>query len=654
MKPVGRFLRSLARNNAGNTMAIAAAALLPLVAVVGSVIDISRYHMATTRLQNACDAGALATRKAMGENSIDETSRNHGLALFDQNYADGTFGLDDLERDYTADDEGTVTGTATGELPSALMSIFGFVSFDVAVSCSADINISNSDIVFVLDVTGSMNCPDDGSYCPGSNNNNVEASNARIRGLRTAVMDFYDTVDAATSASAQIRFGLVPYASNVNVGTLIPTEFMVDEHFYQSRAPHMKNVTSWEFISSTQGEISNRRNEFRDGTTFTSTTYDLNNSAACRARMNANITAFRDIYIGGTLSDDLDVESTSMTGNVRTRIMSGDAEYYRGVPTYDYRRSDKRCLIGYERYDYDADVEITYVDQRVVTQELDYWTYQPVEIDVSGFYSGNKRVLTATGTNGTTVSHEWTGCIEEARTTDGSNFDPLPADAHDLNINLVPSNDAERWAPQLPNALYRRRGNGGNSNAPVNSNATMPTPSYECPKSAVRLSEISRDVLEEYLREDTGFDARGSTYHDIGMLWGARLLSPRGLFAEDNATAPNGDAIARHIVFMTDGELSINTETYNAYGIEWWDRRISGGTNSTTIFNRHAARFQAICRQARQENISIWVVAFGTSLSQNLIDCATPGRAFSASSGDELSERFEEIAERIAALRLTN
>lgn len=99
----GHFLRSLATDASGNTMAIAAAALLPLVAVVGSAIDISRYHMSATRLQNACDAGALATRKAMGESDIDAQSRAHGYALFDHNYAAGTFGLENLQRTYVAD-----------------------------------------------------------------------------------------------------------------------------------------------------------------------------------------------------------------------------------------------------------------------------------------------------------------------------------------------------------------------------------------------------------------------------------------------------------------------------------------------------------------------------------------------------------------------
>lgn len=87
--------------------------------------------------------------------------------------------------------------------------------------------------------------------------------------------------------------------------------------------------------------------------------------------------------------------------------------------------------------------------------------------------------------------------------------------------------------------------------------------------------------------------------------------------------------------------------------MQWWDRRIHDGTNGTQIFNNHSERFQAACRAARQENISVWVVAFGVDLTQNLIDCASPGRAFAAADSATLENTFREIAQRIAALRLT-
>ena len=175
-------------------------------------------------------------------------------------------------------------------------------------------------------------------------------------------------------------------------------------------------------------------------------------------------------------------------------------------------------------------------------------------------------------------------------------------------------------------------------------------PSYSCPKQAFRLSEISRTNLQTYVNS---LQARSNTYHDIGMLWGARFVSENGIFAATNQSAPNGDAIARHIVFMTDGLLEPNREVYGTYGIERWDRRVSGDGEAGTTRTAHRERFQAACTLARQENISVWVVAFGTALGQNLIDCATPGRAFVATTSQDLENRFKEIAQRNAALRLT-
>ena len=154
---------------------------------------------------------------------------------------------------------------------------------------------------------------------------------------------------------------------------------------------------------------------------------------------------------------------------------------------------------------------------------------------------------------------------------------------------------------------------------------------------------MSQQEFDTYIDSLT---AQGWTYHDAGMIWGARFISPKGIFADDNTSAPNGEAISRHIVFMTDGEQRTRREIYARYGIEFWDRRISGNGNGGRQSDAHAERFQAACRAARNENISVWVVAFGIELTQNLVDCASPGRAYEAANSDELSDAFKEIAEK--------
>lgn len=222
------FMRKLARDKTANTLVISAAALVPIMAMVGGGVDASRYYMAAARMQAACDAGALAARRAMTNDTFTSAHRTIGLNFFDQNFNDGIFGTENRTRDYTTDGDGMVIGDASATLPATIMDAFGYGEFNIEVSCTAEINISNSDIMFVLDVTGSM------SQCPNGTECNSNSS-SKIVALRSAVMNFYDTVEAATSTSAQVRYGFVPYSQQVNVGFSIPRAHMANSHTYQTR-----------------------------------------------------------------------------------------------------------------------------------------------------------------------------------------------------------------------------------------------------------------------------------------------------------------------------------------------------------------------------------------------------------------------------------
>lgn len=646
------LLARLAGDTRANVMVLAAVALVPLIVVIGSAIDVSRYQMAQTRLQNACDSGALAARKLMTTDTMTTAARNQGLAFFDHNFPAGTFGVTNLTRDFSADSSGVVGGTASARLPTSLMQMFGFARFDLAVDCTAEVNISNTDIVFVLDVTGSMNCPDDGSSCPNGNNNNTEAANARIRGLRTAVMSFYDTVEAATSSAAQVRYGVVPYSSGINVGHSIPAQYMATSAAYQTRVPQYTTTTTT--VSVTVNSLSNRGTK-----TFHSRWYNPNGEwsvvtqSQCDAKAASSTLGSTDVYVANSIqANTVQVLSESWNGDLRTRTITARATFQEGVPTawYNFLWVPK-CFIDVVYNHYPADMNATIVER--ISTAFSSWNYEQATWNVGAMVT-NGAVTLPTGASGANQTHTWDGCIEEAGTTTSTSLNPLPATAYDLDINLVPNGNAQKWKPTLPGAVYLRYSGYNATLNTVNTTGNQTLASYYCPKAASRLTEYDRTGLESYLSYANGFRALGSTYHDIGMVWGARFISPNGLFAADNSTAPNGDPISRHIVFMTDGELSTNDTVYTPYGIHWWDRRVTASTTYADVQAAHEARFQAICRQAREENISIWVVAFGTTLTQNLIDCATPGRAYSATNAASLQTAFTQIAEKIAALRLTS
>ncbi|MDJ0977769.1 MAG: pilus assembly protein TadG-related protein [Erythrobacter sp.] len=659
----GGFLKALLTDASANTLAIGAASMVPLLAMVGGAVDASRFYMAETRLQAACDAGALAARRAMDDLAFSAEHRRIGERFFKQNFEDGMFGVTDQNTVYAGTADGEVQGTASAVMPTSLMGMFGYEEFNLSVDCTADINISNTDIMFVLDVTGSMACNPSGGSCNSG-------STSKIQGLREAVMTFYETVADATSPRAQVRYGAVPYSYNVNVGAeLVAADpsWMAEDAVFQSRWAKFEEKQEWVEIGQQITDIDNRRSEDDIGFELQSET-TASSRSACAALEPA---AFTD-EVQTNLGLHQGQNGTRTEGNFRYTEYDDDNEtLWRGEPRSIYNDGG-RCRVGWDIYEYRADVTFEVVEElQNMGIQFDEWIYDRVDtanppgasnppgsppgwesIDLTTLYDATPTVDLPIGSNGAMQSYTWDGCIEEAQTVAASSFDPIPVGALDMNINLVPDSQASRWKPMLSRAVWRRRNNSGSTRSPVPSSvrSSQSRPSYRCPTPAFRLEELSRTDMQNYVNS---LSAGGNTYHDIGMLWGARFITPRGIFAADNVAAPNGESIARHIVFMTDGALVPRNNIYSTYGIEWYDRYVTGNGSNSRQYSRHAERFQAACRLARQENISVWVVAFGTTLTQNLIDCATPGRAFSASDSAELEEQFTKIAQKIAALRLT-
>jgi Flp pilus assembly protein TadG len=641
------FLHNLLHDKTANTLAIAAASLIPMMAMVGGGIDASRYYMAAARMQAACDAGALAARRAMPTTVLTADARTQGLNFFDQNFNDGLFGVTNRSRNYIANSQGRVIGAATGTLPSTIMAAFGYNSFPISVTCSAEVNISNTDIVFVLDVTGSM------ADCPATSGCN-SGPGSKIVGMRSAVMSFYDTVESATSASAQVRYGLVPYSQQANVGFAIPRVHMVNNHTYQSRVARFNpaaypNLNEGdEIVVSDQVEWLPRTSASLNNTNTDNYRYRTDGTNGTNSRTAC--TNFPGTYTVTVFGVPQTWQVFAPTEFVLDQWSGGDSN----------NRAGCRARIRKTRRATATDVNAQFRD----------WVYCPVTtgianpcgvtnparsrpgwdtVNFSNVYTNN-RIDLPIGSGGAMTTVAWEGCIEEPDTVSTDNYSPIPANAHDLNINLVPANESQRWRPALINAVWKREDSNGNQMNWLYQTGDESRPGWTCPRPARRLADITRNDLQAYV---DALRASGNTYHDIGMLWGARFISPRGLFAADNNSAPNGEPISRHIVFMTDGAQVNNIENYSSHGIEWWDRRLTGNGNSTTEFNRRAARLQAICRAAQQENITVWVVAFGTTLTQNLRDCASPGRAFQATDNAALTDQFRQIAQKIAALRLT-
>ena len=232
------FLARLLQSQAGNTLSLIAAGLIPLLGLVGGGIDMSRIYLTKARLQQACDAGALTGRKTMGTGAWSYNSyaaRSAAETMFAANFLSGAYGSSGLSRTYT-ESNGKVNGTASVVLPMSIMKIFGQSNKTITVTCDAEMRIPNTDVMFVLDTTGSMG------------DTNTGDTDTKINGLKAAVKCFYEalmkvdttancgsTPTGSNAPGVQIRFGFVPYTTDVNVGKLLNNDWIANNWSYQSR-----------------------------------------------------------------------------------------------------------------------------------------------------------------------------------------------------------------------------------------------------------------------------------------------------------------------------------------------------------------------------------------------------------------------------------
>ena len=227
LKTVRITSQSLVKDTRGTTLALVAAAIIPMIGVIGGGLDLARAHLVKSRLSQACDSSALAGRRAMSNDDI-ETAKPEAQKFFTHNFPQGYMGSATFTLAVTSPEDGVVKVAADTSVPTTLMRVFNYTSIPVRVECDATQNFDNIDIVLVLDVTGSMDESIDGEK--------------KIVSLRKAVMALYDELAPAqvelAANNLRLRYSIVPYAMTVNVGKIVRavnTSYIATEWPYQSR-----------------------------------------------------------------------------------------------------------------------------------------------------------------------------------------------------------------------------------------------------------------------------------------------------------------------------------------------------------------------------------------------------------------------------------
>ncbi len=336
-----------------------------------------------------------------------------------------------------------------------------------------------------------------------------------------------------------------------------------------------------------------------------------------------------------------------------------------GTEYYCTKSSDGQIAVSGAKF-------TAYVRDWTVAEDRSAWLYAPLPVDVSFTKGAGSQPLKIGSSSSILADGEplsvkpltatFAGCIEERDTYEIDDWSKIDFNrALDLNLDAVP-NPAQaktQWRPMLANWIFDRGmwwdGSGRWEVKPVRERWDFVMPNLAglaaCPAPSRKLATIDATALDTYLGS---LRPEGSTYHDIGMIWGGRLLSPSGLFSAENQDV-GGVPTGRHMIFLTDGQTAPLDYSYASYGVEPLDRRRwdpkspKGGLSLTQVVEK---RFSVSCDEVKKRNVTVWVISFGTALNPIMRDCAGPGRAFEAKDAAQLSGIFAKIAQQMGDLRI--
>jgi Flp pilus assembly protein TadG len=542
------ILSRLRKDTSGVALYMYAIGLVPIMASAGIGFDIGRAYLVRSKMQQACDAGAIAGRRSMAGTTIETKDKQEAERFFRANFQDGMLGSKPVASYASASpnkidvwqaDSGQLYMSAKTQVPTTLVSQFvGNKDVDVSVRCLGEEFFVNTDVMLVLDTTGSMNCAIGAApTCFAESEAAGAGSSSKMAEMRRAIKRMYADLRPIQTKLEQkglrMRIGWVNYAMNVNVGQL---------------------------------------------------------------------------------------------------IFNKDPNYLRR--TYEYTNEGNQSIKDNK------------VKTDILKKELTFSTSDTIGL------TGSK----------------WNGCIEEPKTVIIDYDDnSIPDEAVDLNIANIPSNfqndpkkPDSRWALMPSNTAllmgtrYRQNNRG---------QWYLDTIPRYCPKPSVPLqSWTSGAAFDDHI--DDIIDGSGGTHHDVGMIWGARMLSDQGIFGGDNPKVFNKIEVNKVIVFMTDGTLDIGGSVFSSYGVMNYKRRTVNSNDEADQAAVHRNRFRLMCNRAKEQEIDIWVVAMLKSNAtgrtadelesiEALRNCATvSNQMIFADNTSELTNAFKSISDKVGTLRV--
>ncbi len=191
--PLGSFLR----DRRGNFSMMLALAMMPILGAVGMAVDYINLGRMRDEMLRATDAAALIAAKMV--DATDAERKKAAREIFQANYNGALIGKPKVE---IAD--GKVTVTARAKSSPLIIQILDRGAIKVEVASTATLSKDRLEVVFALDVSGSMRA-------------NMKTGKTRMEELKSATKKLIDDLEAAGGFT--VAAGYVPFTMNVNVGT---------------------------------------------------------------------------------------------------------------------------------------------------------------------------------------------------------------------------------------------------------------------------------------------------------------------------------------------------------------------------------------------------------------------------------------------------
>ena len=451
----------------------------------------------------------LAARKRLGTEAavtgeIPDDAALAGERFFNLNFGNGDYGSRDRTFEMTLEEDYSITGRATVVVPTTIMAIFGFTEMPIRVECQAQLNMANTDVMMVLDVTGSMAEINPGDTVP------------KIDALKTTVRNFYAQLTANAPKTTRLRFGFVPYSTNVNVGSILSDAWVNNQWHYQSR--ELIKETGTETTRSYDRNWKNVSGSVDPATVTSSYAGTFHAATAGYTYLDANENVITVPAKAAYYSCDGSTPASSF--DRKDKKIDTASEPFAGPPTgtrkiETYERTEKGTYNWTELAGATCNVKSQVYNDYVRTYEWVTDPYQAVS------YKWRYDQLNRDVGDWRTASN---GCMEERATYDIDDYDDVDLTrALDLDLNLVPTSDPDtKWSPMYPNVVYARSKNywGGGKfdkgQKVTSEDYVSPAVigSASCPAAARKLATMSSSQLDTYLAT---LKPVGSTYHDIGM-----------------------------------------------------------------------------------------------------------------------------------------